>query len=116
MLDTQFDWAMIVNEGICFDAVCFDFKSAFESVTYIKLLRSLPRLGVGTKLVTWIAAHPRNRTFRVRVNNKHSDFVRLTSGCPQGTLLGPLMHILYTSPLVHVLGLRAVGKDEGVCR
>jgi hypothetical protein len=102
LLETQNDWALLINEGKPVDAVYFDFKSAFETTTHAKLLAILPRYGVGPKIVRWIEAFLRDRVFRVRVNDRLSADAQVTSGCPQGTILGPLMYILYTDSLKYI--------------
>lgn len=102
LLDTQFDWAEHFNRSSRFDVVYLDFKSAFERVTHSKLLKILPNFGVGDLLVKWISDFLRDRTFRVRVNGKYSNTARATSGCPQGTILGPLMYILYINSIMYI--------------
>ena len=103
LLETQNDWALWLNDKKPFDCIYFDFKSAFETVTHSKLLEILPAYGVGAKLVNWISAFLKERSFRVRVNDCLSSTAYATSGCPQGTILGPLMYILYTDSIKHVI-------------
>jgi len=103
LLECQQDWAMMANASKCFDVVYFDFKSAFESVTHSKLIDLLPQYGVGTRLVCWISSFLSGRTFKVKVDNALSSSGHVTSGCPQGTILGPLMYILYTNSLMYII-------------
>lgn len=103
LLETQFDWAKELNNNHCFDAIFFDLQSAFERVTHAKLIALLPSFGIGTILVQWITDFLSDRTFRVRVNEHYSDTTKVTSGCPQGTILGPLMFILYINSLEYIL-------------
>ena len=103
LLETQNDWALTINESKCLDVAYFDFRSAFEKVTHCKLRKMLPFFGVGPKLIKWSAAFLRDRTFRVKINETLSNFGKATSGCPQGTLIDPLMYILYTNSLGNIL-------------
>lgn len=103
LLETQNDWSLLTNESKPFDCVYFDFKSAFETTTHSKLLKILPRYGVGQKVANWIGAFLKDRVFRVKVNNCLSSPADVTSGCPQGTILGPLMYILYTDSLKYII-------------
>ena len=103
LLTTQFEWASMLNDGKNFDAVYFDFKSAFEMVTHDKLIALLPSYGVGSRLVNWIRDYLQCRSFRVRVNGSLSSSCPISSGCPQGTCIGPLMFLLYIDSLKTVM-------------
>lgn len=106
LLETQIwamVWATMANKSERFDVFYFDFKSAFESVTHSKLLEMLSSWGVGNCLVAWIKAFLTGRTFRVRVNNTYSTRGSVTSGGPQGTILGPLMYIMCINSLQQIM-------------
>ena len=115
LIDTQFEWARLMKDGKCFDAIYFDFKSAFETVTHHKLIELLPSYGVGPRLVAWIADYLSRRTFRVRVNSSLSRERCVSSGCPQGTCIGPLMFLLYIDSIKLIvppdLGMRVYADD-----
>lgn len=102
LLTCQNDFAKMLNNSDAFDIVLFDFKSAFELTTHKKLLDCLPSLGVGNRIVSWIRSFLHNRTFRVSVNGVLSSEASITSGCPQGTILGCLAFCLYTNSLQFV--------------
>ena len=102
LLKCQNDLARLFDDNIPFDMVFFDFKSAFEVVTHSKLLKCLPNLGVGDNIISWIQAFLENRSFRVKVNEKMSSEASVTSGCPQGTVLGSLCYILYTNSVRYI--------------
>lgn len=103
LLECQNDWMLWLNRSVPFDVIYYDFKSAFESVTHEKLLRILPFYGIGDRVLNWIRSFLSERTFRVRVNDSLSSCARVSSGCPQGTILGPLMYILYTDSLKYII-------------
>lgn len=103
LLDAQFEWAQYHNASHPFDVIFFDFKSAFEGVTHAKLLSMLHSFGIGSKIIALIKEFLRERTFCVRVNKQYSTMGRATSGCPQGTVFGPLMFILYINSVAYIL-------------
>ena len=72
------------------NVVFTDFSKAFDKVDHGILLQKLSKYGIGGKLFKLIHSNLNGRTQTVRVNgNSSSDFV-VTSGVPQGSLLGPL--------------------------
>ena len=81
----------------------FDFKSAFETVTHSKLVKLLPSFAMGMSVVNWFAAFLRDRKFCVKVKDTFSNWTEVRSGCPQGTVAGPLMFIFYINALGDVL-------------
>ena len=93
----------MLNERICFDVIYFDFKNAFETVTHDKLLAILPAYRVGHRIVAWIKAYLLGRRFRVKVRGAVSSECEVTSGCPQGTYMGPLMYLLYIDSLKNII-------------
>lgn len=93
----------MLNDSTCFDVIYFDFKNAFETVTHDKLLTVLPACGVGPSIVAWIEASLSGRRFRVKVRCAISAECEASSGCPQGTCMGPLMYLLYIDPLKNII-------------
>jgi len=73
------------------DCVYIDFKRAFDVVCHNKLIIKLQAYGIGGNLLTWIGAFLSNRTQRVSVSGKLSTACNVTSGVPQGSVLGPLL-------------------------
>ena len=77
------------------DVVYTDIAKAFDTVSHPKLLEVIRSYGIGKNLYNWIACFLKNRKQFVRINNSLSDPTEVVSGIPQGSVIGPLLFILY---------------------
>ena len=80
------------------DIAILDFSKAFDTVPHPKLIEKLESYGIRGSLYQWCMAFLTQRSMKVVVDGKSSDQVRVESGDPQGTVLGPLLslsHINY---------------------
>jgi len=87
------DIADCLDNGDKIDAIIVDFSKAFDLVLYGRLLTKIANSGVDSRVVVWIREFVLGRTQRVRVGGQLSVEVRVTSGVPQGSLLGPLLFL-----------------------
>jgi len=96
------EWLTHLESGSEIGAIFFDFKKAFDTVPHLPLLSKLENIGLDPHIITWIHNYLAERQQRVVINGMSSRSSRVLSGVPQGSILGPLLFLIYINDITDI--------------
>ena len=92
-------WLESINIGSLIGTVMIDFKKAFDLVDHSVLLKKLKHYKLSHQALSWFASYLSKRKQKVSLNNIISDDEMITDGVPQGSILGPLLFLMFINDL-----------------
>ncbi len=107
LLETVHQWAKTLDNKGSTHVVYLDFSKAFDTVPHGHLLLKLDHIGIRGDLLEWIRGFLLNRKQRVLCDRVTSDWDNVPSGVPQGSILGPLLFIIYVNDIGNTFSSQA---------
>ena len=119
LASTVGDWAACLKRRNSVHSLLLDLAKAFDSVPHQQLLLWLESLGIHGNLLSWFDYFLTKRYQRVVVNGSFSEWLPVRCGVPQGSVLGPLLFLLYVDELHRIVqhsNIKLFADDIALCK
>lgn len=93
---------MAADSGLLSILILLNLSAAFDAISHSILLSRLASIGLSHTPLAWLKSYLSDCTQFIRLKSFTSQPFRLSTGVPQGSVLGPLLFIIYLLPLGHI--------------
>ena len=87
------------DEGLLTRMILIDLQKAFETINHEILLKKLEAIGFSDQCIRWFRSYLYERLFSIEIENQLSDFGKVSCGVPQGSILRPLLFLIYVNDM-----------------
>ena len=103
------------EKGLLTGMVLIDLQKAFDTIDHSILLEKMSCLGFAGKTIAWYKSYLTNRSFIVNVGKEFSSPSKLSCGVPQGSILGPLLFLLYVNDMPQAVNSELLLYVDDTC-
>ena len=89
------------EKGLLTGMILIDLQKAFDTIDHEILLQKLKAIKFSESTIKWFKSYLSERIFLVNIENKLSNFGEISCGVPQGSILGPLLFLIYVNDMPH---------------
>ena len=115
LVEAVHDWAASMYRCHQTDLILLDFSKAFVCVPHQRLLHKLHFYRISGTTLYWVKSFLSNRTQHVSINGSHSALANVTSGVPQGSVLGTVLFLLYINDITNqIQSNRRLFADDSI--
>ena len=103
------------HSGLLSGMILIDLQKALDTINHNILLKKMSSTGFSSQSITLFGSYLSNRRFQVNIKNKYSNVANINCGVPQGSILGPLLFLLYVNNITQAVDCELFLYADGSC-